>query len=555
MQTKLTPWPETMQPAIGTVNSFGITGTNAHIVLAEAPQNHPITSDKKTAREYILPLSAQTPEALRSLADSYRVMLTGETPPGLNDLCYTAACRRTHHTKRLALVAASRQELTEQLSGFLNQASPANAKSERIAEQAKVVFVFPGQGAQWLGMGRELLEQNEAFREALMQCEQALQPWVDWSLLEQVRAGNDSPAYRLNEISVIQPVLFAFEVALAAIWRAWGIEPSAVIGHSMGEVAAAYISGALSLNDAARIICKRSQLMQRISGQGAMAVIGLPFSEVEKILKGYEDKLSIAVQNSPKSTVLSGDPAALETLMQKLRDQEIFCRLIKVDVASHSPQMDPLRPELVQSLAGIQTQATTIPFYSTVTQNICAGQSLDAEYWGMNLRQPVRFSATIEQLLEDDHVVFIELSPHPILLSSIEETANEANKPAFGFASIRRDQPETCTILGELGSLYMLGYNLDWNKLYPNGGEVVSLPAYPWQRERYWFETSSISLSNPVPVHIHCWDNICNPATGEHIWETSHQHTVVPLLKRSQGTWFGSLSCRGICRSGTGRGG
>ncbi len=536
IQTKLTPWPEAQEPAIAAVNSFGITGTNAHIILAEAASIFPNEHAEQTVGPHLYPISAHTPKALRELAKSYKKTLAEENAPSLHDLCYTAGCHRAHHSERLALVAHSHQELLGQLEEYLQGQHQQEKFTEpdRTDEYAKVVFVFPGQGSQWLGMGRELVKENPVFREVLEQCERAMKPWVDWSLLQQLEVNDDSPSYRLNEIGVIQPTLFAIEVALAAVWRSWGVEPSAVIGHSMGEVAAAYISGALSLDDAARVICKRSQLMQRTSGMGAMAVIGLPFTEVEHVLSGYEDNLSIAVQNSPKSTVLSGDPATLESLMENLREQEVFCRLINVDVASHSPQMDPLQPELIEALNNIQPRTTTIPFYSTVTQEVCDGMSLDAEYWGKNLRQPVRFGDTIQRLLEDEHVIFIELSPHPILLTSIEETSKEANKPAHVFASLRRDQPESQTMLAELGSLYTLGYKVDWNKLYPNGGAVVSLPTYPWQREKYWFETSSVPLKQTRPGAHPLLGEYLQSATGVHIWETPVSTKLFPYLSDHQ---------------------
>ena len=219
--------------------------------------------------------------------------------------------------------------------------------------------------------------------------------------------------------------------------------------------------------------------------------------------------------------------------MEDLRVHEIFCRLIKVDVASHSPQMDPIRPELVKSLSGIQPQATTVPFYSTVAQNVCEGELLNAEYWGRNLRQPVRFSETVQRLLEDEHVIFIEMSPHPILLSSIEEIHREIGKPAYGFASTRRDQPELVTMLNELGSLYTLGYKIDWNKLYPEGGEIVSLPSYPWQRERYWFETTAPTKQTRPGAHPLLGQYI-RAATGEHIWETIINTKLMPYLKDHQ---------------------
>ncbi|MBV6451961.1 MAG: Phthiocerol/phenolphthiocerol synthesis polyketide synthase type I PpsC [Anaerolineales bacterium] len=526
--TSLTPWLSDGERIAG-VSAFGIAGTNAHIVLAETPDLSQAETHSESGTFYLLPLSAQTAEGLRMLAESYLQFLSQKDPASLQDICYTAGSRRVHHAERLTVLGRTHQGITEQLSAFL--AGDAH-KGQKITGRPKVVFVFPGQGAQWLGMGRELLKENAVFCKALTECDRAIKHWSDWSLLEQLMLEENDPAYRLNEISVIQPALFAMEVALAAVWQSWGIEASAVIGHSMGEVAAAYVAGSLSLEDAARIICKRSQLMQRASGKGAMAVVGLPHNDVENFLQDFEGKLSIAVQNSPKSTVVSGDPDALEQLMETLHSREIFCRLIKVDVASHSWQMDPIRPELEESLSGIEPRAAAIAFYSTVTQTVLDGELLNAEYWGRNLRQPVRFSETVQRLLEDEHALFIEMSPHPVLLSAIEETRASTDFPAYGFASLRRSQPESATLLGELGSLYMLGYDLDWEKIYPSG-KIVSLPAYPWQRERYWFETvPSMRPARPgshplLGTHVYT-------ATGEHIWETPISVQRFPYLKDHQ---------------------
>ena len=496
---KLTPWPAT-EEAIAGVSAFGIAGTNAHIVLSEWLEPGNRISKEEIAQAFPLALSAHTPEALQDLAELYARFLTQNDIPTLSDICYTANCRRTHHAERLVVIGKSHQELAEQLSAYIQQKqiNSAIASAPKIGEQAKVAFVFPGQGSQWLGMGRELFRNNQVFGEVLQQCEQALKPWVDWSLLEQLSLNEDAPGYCLDEISVVQPTLFAIQIALAAVWRSLGIEPSAVIGHSMGEVAAAYVAGALTLEDAARVICQRSQLMQRTSGQGAMAVVGMTATEATETIKGYEDKLSIAVHNSPRSVVLSGEPNALETILDALRANEVFCRPVKVDVASHSPQMEPLRPELVDSLEGIKPQTGTIPFYSTVTQDVRDGSTLDAEYWGDNLRQPVQFANTIQKLIETDHIIFIEMSPHPILLTSIQEISAALKKAAYGFASLRREQSEMATILGELGALYRLGYPVDWNRLFPSQGHVVSLPPYPWQRQHFWFNGDSMET---VPYH------------------------------------------------------
>ena len=225
----------------------------------------------------------------------------------------------------------------------------------------------------------------------------------------------DAAQSRLNEIDIIQPALFAIQVALAALWRSWGIEPQAVVGHSMGEVAAAYVAGALSLDDAVRVICRRSRLVKRTIGQGAMAAVELSIEEARRVLAGYEDRVSIAASNGPTSTVLSGDPAALEAILDQLQRHDIFCRMVKVDFASHSPQMDPLRADLLQALEGLQPRPESVPIYSTVTGKVSDGLEFDALYWARNLREPVLFSTAVQRLLEDGHDIFLEISPHPIL--------------------------------------------------------------------------------------------------------------------------------------------
>ncbi len=411
-----TPWQVTEETFAG-VSTFGIVGTNAHMVLSGAPQPEARAQREQGPSSYVLPLSAHTPQALKALMQSYISLLDEKDALNLVDLCYSTGDHRTHHPERLAIVAASHQQLKEQLVNSLaNQPQKIRSSNVDLTDvPVKVVFIFPGQGAQWLGMGRDLLKQNPVFRDVLTQCAGAIKPWVDWSLLEQLELNEDSASYRLNEIGVIQPVLFALEIALAAVWQSWGVEPSAVIGHSMGETAAAYVAGALTLEDAAHVICRRSQLMQRTSGNGAMAVIGLSFSEAQAVLKGHEHQLSVAVYNSPRSVVLSGEPQALNTLMEQLKNQGVFCRAVRVDVASHSPQMDPLLPELASALQDIQPKAGTTPIYSTVTEQVSSGAEMDAHYWEQNMRQPVRFQPMIEKLLEDEITVFIEMSPHPIL--------------------------------------------------------------------------------------------------------------------------------------------
>ncbi|MFQ5794230.1 MAG: SDR family NAD(P)-dependent oxidoreductase [Candidatus Bipolaricaulia bacterium] len=494
VQQELSSWPADSEPALAGVSSFGISGTNAHIVLEEAPQTTPAQKEvpAQTTKAQLLPLSAHSPEALEAMVRAYQMFMATKQDrdtPSLQDICYTASVRRAHHDHRLALVVHSQEELAERLEAFLEEMDlgMSPGAGHTVPEpQRKLVFVFSGQGSQWVGMGRALLEQEPVFREALERCDRAIQPYVDWSLMEELAA--DEAQSRLDQVDVIQPMIFAVQVALAALWHSWGIEPDAVVGQSMGEVAAAHVAGALSLEDAARIICRRSQLVKRTSGQGGMAVVGLPLEEAQRALDGYEDHVSVAVSSSPSSTVLSGDATALKEIVDRLERQEIFCRWIKVDYASHSPYMDPLQPDLLKAVDGVQPRSASVPFYSTVTREVSDGRDLDATYWVRNLREPVLLSKVVQQLLEDGHHTFLEISPHPLLLSAFQQGLQHLGQEGIALPSLQREEEERTVMLEALGTLYSVGHPVDWSGLYSSGGQCVRLPSYPWQREHFWWE-------------------------------------------------------------------
>ena len=379
---------------------------------------------------------------------------------------------------RRAVVGADAAELAAALRRRAGGSRPA-------AGRPKVVFVFPGQGSQWPGMARELLAAEPAFAASLADCDAAIRAEAGWSPLD-VLTG--PPTARLDEIDMVQPLLFAVEVALAALWRAWGIEPDAVVGHSMGEVAAAHVAGALDLADAVAVICRRSALLRRVAGQGAMAVVDLPVDAAHAALAGREHLLSVAVSNSHRSTVLSGDPAALADVLAELEAADVFCRPVKVDVASHSPQMDPLLGDLRAALAMIRPRPATIPFHSTVTAGALDGERLDAGYWCDNLRQPVRFGAVVEQLVGAGLDAFVEVSPHPILLPAVEQVIAAAGADVAAVASLRREADERAALLTGLGALYERGAMPRWPAVVGAPSGPVALPTYPWQRERFWYE-------------------------------------------------------------------
>lgn len=487
--TELREWPGGSHGRVAGISSFGLSGINAHLVVEEAPERKPTPSVSEPSA-YLLPLSARSGPALRELARSWHSFLAEDgagAASALEDLCYTASVRRGHLPHRLAVVGRSRQALVEHLGAFLqDEPHAALSQGEAATRRPRVVFVFSGQGSQWPAMGRRLLRESPAFRASLEACDQALRAHVDWSLLEQLHA--DEATSRLGEIDVLQPTLFALAVALAAHWRSWGIEPDAVVGHSMGEVAAAHVAGVLDLNDAARVICRRSALLRRVRGQGGMGLVEIPLAEARAALAGYEDRLSIAASNGPTTTVLAGEPSALREVMDGLRRRNVFCREIKVDVASHSPQVEPLLAELREQLAGLRPQAARLPVYSTVTGSVTDGTDWDATYWVRNLRQPVLFSTAIEQLLAVPHHVFLELSPHPILTQSLERLcATHPNTRVL--PSLERDEVEGEILLRSLGALYTAGHPIDWRPHFASPRTCVSLPAYPWQRSRHWVET------------------------------------------------------------------
>jgi acyl transferase domain-containing protein len=492
---ELTDWPSEPGNGIAGVSAFGIAGTNAHVVLGEAPQRDPNTALEDRDRVVLLPLSARSWKSLRNLASAYASSLNCNEPL-LRDVAYTASHRRSHHPCRLAAVGETKSALKQQLEIWLASEVTTDETMGR-----KIVFVFPGQGSQWFGMGRELMQREPVFFESLAKCDRALRPFVDWSLLEQLQSDETSPSYRLSEIDCIQPTLLAIEIALAQLWHSWGIKADAAIGHSMGEVAAAFVAGALSIDDAMRVISCRSKLLRRTAGQGAMAIVELSTAETEAMLAGFQEHLSVAVSNSPTSTVISGDPAAVEQVLQTLEERGVFCRPVRVDVASHSPQMDPLQPELIAALRDVHPTRAAIPIYSTSQAKVLDGTECDAAYWADNLRRPVLFSQMTQELLASDYGVFIEMSPHPVLLPAIEQGFQHAGRAGAAIPSLRRKEPEQQTILTSLGRLYQLGYSPTWERLNP-AGEFVRLPRYAWDEERFWCESSG-ATTHRAPSNGH----------------------------------------------------
>ena len=385
-------------------------------------------------------------------------------------------------------------------------------------------------------MGRELLAQEPIFRELLEQCDGLLRQHADWSLLHELAA--EAPQSRLAQTAIAQPALFALQVGLAALWRSWGIVPDAVVGHSVGEVAAAQISGVLSLDDAIRVVFHRGRLMQQATGQGKMAAVELAWEEAERVLVGYEERLALAALNSPTSVVLSGDEAALTEVLHTLAQRGITHRMLQVDYAFHSPQMEPCLSALQEALADLVPQPAAIPIFSTVTGRRHDRQGFDAAYWGRNIREPVRFATAIEGCKEAGHTVFVELSPHPVLGASIAQCLSQRHQQGTILASLRRGQGERRTLLAALGALYAQGSHVNWPQLFPLGGRCVPLPPYPWQRERFWLAAPRPGKNTVLPprsttdtpLHPLVGQRLRSPLLQDMVFESHLSTEVLPFL-------------------------
>ncbi|MGE0158272.1 MAG: SDR family NAD(P)-dependent oxidoreductase [Gemmatimonadales bacterium] len=482
--TEVTPWPTRGHPRCASTSSFGVGGTNAHVILEEAPALPP-SDDAVEGLARIVTLSAQSGEALRATAEQW-VRFVPATPASFRDLAFTATQRRTHYDQRLAVVARTNEELRDRLTAYLRgESTPACAAgSGADMGEAGVAFVFSGQGPQWYAMGRELMATERVFRDEIDACAAMINAIAGWSLVDEL--GAPESASRLGETAIAQPAIFSVQVALAALWRSWGIAPAAVVGHSVGEVAALHVAGVLSLEDAIGVVVRRGRIMQDATGLGRMASVGITRGEAAELIHPYGDRLSVAAINAPRSIVLSGETAALQEALAALAERGVTHRLLPVNYAFHSAQMAPFQERLVRELRSIRPAQPRIAVYSTVTGGRADGDLFDAAYFGRNVREPVDLASAVAAMAHDGHRVFLELSPHPVLSSAIAETLADSRPAAHVVASLRRDRPERDSMLQACAALYAAGCSPRWDVIDAVPGEVVSLPSYPWQRKRYW---------------------------------------------------------------------
>ncbi|MFD8986233.1 type I polyketide synthase, partial [Streptomyces sp. NPDC059564] len=503
--TEPVAWAAADRPRRAGVSSFGMSGTNAHVIIEEAPPagprpEEPVPRSPAGSQAVPLLLSARTGAALEEQAGRLAGLLREDrTPP--RDVAYALATTRTLFAERAVVVGEDRDELVAALDALASGGSHELAVRGAAASPVQPVFVFPGQGSQWAGMAVELLDTSPVFRDRIASCGEALAPHVDWSLEDVLRGADGAPA--LEGPDVIQPVLWAVMVALAELWRSCGVRPAAVVGHSQGEIAAAVVAGALTLADGARLVARRSALLVRLAGQGGMVSVPQSEAEVTERLARWQGRLSVAAVNGPRTVVVSGDLDALAELVDACTADGVQAKRVRVDLASHCAQVEAVRDELAAELAPIDPSAPKIPFCSTVT-----GEPLDtapdAAYWYRNLRQTVCFEQATRRLLADGHRVFIEISPHPVLLYGLQDTLDDARTggPAEAVVpTLTRSAGGARRFLGSLGEAHANGVPVDWTAVFGRpAGTPAELPTYAFQRQRYWLDTPATTEdAAPVP--------------------------------------------------------
>ncbi|VEG16361.1 mycocerosate synthase [Mycolicibacterium phlei] len=487
--TEVEPYPDMGAPAYAAVNSFGYGGTNAHVIVQAPPA---AAEPQAPARDSIriFPVSARSGAALHQVAGRYAALLGSDlSEEGAQQLKTAATGRRAQHYLRKGFIYRDADDLLTQLNSYAEseEAAPARALVEGISDP---VFVFSGMGPQWWGMARALLQTPGVFRDTAAEIDAVFQEISGWSVIaELLRPEGDS---RVSSTEIAQPANFLVQSALAEHLRQFGIRPTAVVGHSVGEVAAAYVSGALSLRDAATVSFHRSRLQAKTAGSGGMLAVGLDAEEAQRRAARFGTAVCVAAINSAAATTLSGDSKALQTLHDELAEDGVFARMLHVEVPYHSQLMDPILGELATALAGLAPRQSDVPVYSTVTgEKIDSAAFADPDYWLKNVRESVLFAKAIDTLIEDRYRVFLELGPHPVLLGNIRESFVRHSVSGAAVQTLHRDQNDEQSVLQAVTDLYAVGAIDAPGEagLYENGSVPhMDLPKYPWSQEELWEE-------------------------------------------------------------------
>ncbi|MFD6157253.1 SDR family NAD(P)-dependent oxidoreductase [Nocardia sp. NPDC060256] len=482
-------WPTTGRPRRAAISSFGISGTNAHVIIEQPPETRPGRRRRGGTTPVPVLLSAKSEQALADQAAKLLAHLNEHPEFELRDLADSLTFERARFAHRAAVVTTDRDELARRLRELAAGAAITEVIKAVAGSNVRPVFVFPGQGSQWAGMAAGLLETSPVFARRMNECATALEPFVEWSLLDVVRGTDDAPA--LAGDAVVQPALWAVMVSLADVWRWYGVRPAAVIGHSQGELAAACVAGVLSLTDGARIVALRSRALRALAGRSGLVSVTQSAAWVREHLDRWQGQITLAAINSPAHTVVAGSTAALAEFSAFCASHEVRARRVDIDYASHSAHVAVLESELIAAFAGIEAHTGDIPLCSSVTAEFLSDtRVMDGAYWYRNLREPVQFEAATEALLERGHRLFVEISPHPVLTAAVQATIDTAGLDGTAVGTLRRDDDDTTRMLTALAETHCHGVDVDWAAFFDGiGARRVPLPTYAFQRSRYWIDT------------------------------------------------------------------
>lgn len=516
--TERTPWPAEAGTRIAGVSSFGLSGTNVHVVLEEAPPPTPRAGGEGCRPLHLLMLSARTEAARRQLARRYAKRLSSDPALDLGDVCFTASTGRSHLEHRLGLVAATREEAGEELSAFAagRPASGLVIGQTQRRGGPKVAFLFTGQGSQYLEMGRQLYDTQLTFRQTLAACDEILRPLLDRPLLQVLypEPGAHPP---LDETAYAQPALFAIEMALAELWKSCGVEPDFVMGHSVGEYVAACVSGVFSLEEGLKLVAERARLMQALPQDGEMVAVYAGESEVARAIAPHAQEVAIAAINGPTLSVISGKRTAVAAVMVELEGRGVTMRRLKVSHAFHSPSMEPMLPAFGEAARSVSYAAPQTGFVSNVTGDLATHEVTSPEYWLSHVRQPVRFAAGMVTLHREGCDVCVEIGPKPTLLAMGRQCLPD--EAGLGWLpSLRPGQSDWQALLESLAQLYVRGADVDWagfDRDYCR--RRVVLPTYPWERQRYWIETDGDESRDAAPPRVQPTGESCHPLLGRRV--------------------------------------
>jgi len=556
--------PRGDEPPVIAVNSFGFGGANAHIVFESPPRECSDSSERNSTvaasslrtklgaqesaesangaqaerpsakRPQLLPISARDDGALVAYADSYREMLRTASD-SLRDIALMAGRRKEHHEHRLVAIGENASQMRRSLDMWRGgQKTSYVVQGKTHVGLRPPVFVFTGQGPQWWGMGRELLEREPLFRDVVSQIDRHIFALGGWSLLEEM--SRPEAESRIHETRFAQPAIFAIQVGLAALWKSWGVEAAKVVGHSVGEVAAAYVAGIYSLEDATRVIYHRSRLQDRTRG-GAMMAVGVEASSLRPLLASRADSVGLAAINSPSLVTVAGEEQATDAMAAELAEAGVFHKVLPVNYSFHTAKMDPIHDELLESLSEIRPQPGTIPFISTVTGDVLSGERLDATYWWRNVRKPVLFAPALEKLIDCGDSTILELGPHPALKSSMEQCFAAKGETGFICHSLRRGEDESLELLSNAARLHNAGAKLDWSAIIQTDGAFVDLPRYPWQHESFWLDEGHMAdrrvpedhplLGMRVAAAQPTWRQTIDPRVFDYIQDHSFWDSII----------------------------